>query len=112
MCSSDLLRALAMTSPGRHKFLPNVPSVKELGIPYELMVWTGYGVHSKTPEASARKIEEILLQIIRSKEYAEYNEKQSGGEVVGGTGDQLKAHVIAETNRYRELGKSMNLGEQ
>ena len=112
LIESGRLRALAMTSPGRHKFLPNVPSVKELGIPYELMVWTGYGVHSKTPEASARKIEEILLQIIRSKEYAEYNEKQSGGEVVGGTGDQLKAHVIAETNRYRELGKSMNLGEQ
>lgn len=106
------LRPLGVTGPGRHPFLPKVPSITEQGVPYELMVWTGFGVPARTPEPIARKLEEILLKILNSPEYAAYNEKQGGGETVAGTGEQLRALITAETARYRELGKTMSLVEK
>ena len=103
------LRALAVTGPNRHQFLPNVATVKELGINYELIVWTGFAASSKVPDAIAQKLEELLLTIIKSPEYKEYNDKQGGGEIVAGSGAMLRALIEAETARYREMGKTMKL---
>ena len=105
------LRPLAVTGPTRHPFLPNVPSMKDLGLDYDLQVWTGYAVPSKTPDAVARKLEELLIGILKSPEYTAYNEKQGGGETVAESGEQLRALIQKETNRYREMAKTMKLGE-
>jgi tripartite-type tricarboxylate transporter receptor subunit TctC len=106
------LRPLAMTSPTRHRFLPNVPTARELGIPFELMVWVGYGISAKVPEPVARRVEEVLLEIIRSPEFAAYNERQGGAETVAGSGEQLRRHIESELARYRELARSMSLAER
>ena len=105
------LRPLAVTGPTRHPFLPNVPSMKDLGLDYDLQVWTGYAVPSKTPEAVARKLEELLIGILKSPEYTAYNEKQGGAETVAESGEQLRALIQKETNRYREMAKTMKLGD-
>jgi tripartite-type tricarboxylate transporter receptor subunit TctC len=105
------LRPLAVTGPTRHPFLPNVPSMKDLGLDYDLQVWTGYAVPSKTPEAVARKLEELLIGILKSPEYTAYNEKQGGAETVAEPGEQLRALIQKETNRYREMAKTMKLGD-
>lgn len=106
------LRPLAMTSPTRHRFLPNVPTVRELGIPYELMVWTGFGISAKTPDPVARRVEEVLIELMRSPEYIAYNERQGGSELVAGSGEQLRKHIEGEFVRYRELAKTMNLADK
>ena len=106
------LRPLAVTSPGRHPFLPNVPGMKELGLNYELMVWTGFAVHGKTPEPVVQKVEEVLLGILKSPEYTAYNEKQGGAETIAGSGEQLRALIQTELGRYRELAKTMPLAEK
>jgi len=106
------LRPLAQTGPKRHAFLPNVPTARELGVDYELIVWTGFACSSKVPEAAAQKLEELLLVIIKSPEYKEYNDKQSGGEIIAGSGAMLRALIEAETARYREMGKTMKLTQQ
>lgn len=106
------LRPLAVTSPGRHSLLPNVPGMKELGLDWELLVWVGFGVSAKTPEPVAKKIEEILVGILKSPEYADYNARQSGAEIVAGSGEQLRALIAGETARYRELSKTMSLIEK
>jgi tripartite-type tricarboxylate transporter receptor subunit TctC len=105
------LRPLAVTSPSRHPLLPAVPGTKELGLNYDLQVWTGFAVHGKTPEPIARKVEETLLGILKSPEYAAYNEKQSGGELVAGSGEQLRALIASETARYREMARTMKLAD-
>ncbi len=103
------LRPLAVTGPNRHHFLPNVPTARELGVDYELIVWTGFAVSSKVPDQIVQKLEEILLTIIKSPEYKEYNDKQGGGEIVAGSAAMLRALIEAETARYREMGKTMKL---
>lgn len=106
------LRPLAQTGPNRHAFLPKVPTIQELGVPYELIVWTGFGVSAKTPEPLAHRLEELLLAILKSPEYKEYNDKQGGGEIIAGTGEQLKALIQAETARYRELARTVQLADK
>jgi tripartite-type tricarboxylate transporter receptor subunit TctC len=44
------LRALAVTSAARSEFLPEVPSLKELGFAdYELTTWMGLAAPARTP---------------------------------------------------------------
>ena len=87
------LRPLAMTSPTRHRFLPNVPTARELGIPFELMVWVGYGNSAKVPEPVARPVEEVLPEIIRSPEFAASNERKRVPATVAGRGAESQHHT-------------------
>jgi tripartite-type tricarboxylate transporter receptor subunit TctC len=46
------LRALAVTSPGRSEFLPEVPSLRERGFSdYELTTWMSLAAPARTPAA-------------------------------------------------------------
>lgn len=109
LIESGRLRPLAMTSPTRHRMLPQVPTVRELGVNWELMVWVGYAVSAKTPEPIAQRIEELLIEILRSPEFAAYNQRTSGAETVAGSGELLRRHIESEFARYREMAKTMNL---
>jgi tripartite-type tricarboxylate transporter receptor subunit TctC len=77
------LRPLAVTSPGRHPFLPNVPGMKELGLNYELMVWTGFEDNSLRVGVEGRRKVDIKKEL--SSSY-----------------DQLEAHgwVLEEKNVF------------
>ncbi len=104
LIDSGKIRALAVTGRARHPRLPNVPTVAETVLPgYDLYVWIGFGVHGKTPEPIARKLEAALVQAIKSPEYAKYNAEQGASEIVGTGGDQLAALIASETERYRTL---------
>jgi tripartite-type tricarboxylate transporter receptor subunit TctC len=106
------LRPLAITGPTRHPFLPDVPSMKDLGLDYVLQVWTGFGMSTKAPEALARAAQEQLIAIMKSPEYQTYNQNQAGAESVAEPGESLRQTILAETQRYRELGKTVNLHGQ
>ena len=54
------LRALAHTGEGRMAALPDVPSLKELGIPVEYNQWTGIFVPKNTPEPIVKKYRDAL----------------------------------------------------
>jgi tripartite-type tricarboxylate transporter receptor subunit TctC len=54
------LRALAHTGSGRMAVLPDVPSLKELGIPVEYNQWTGIFVPKSTPEPIVKKYRDAL----------------------------------------------------
>lgn len=51
------LRALAVTSAGRSEFLPEVPSLRELGFgDYELTTWMGLAAPARTPPAAIARM--------------------------------------------------------
>lgn len=54
------LRALAHTGSGRMAALPDVPALKELGIPVEYNQWTGIFVPKNTPEPIVKKYRDAL----------------------------------------------------
>jgi tripartite-type tricarboxylate transporter receptor subunit TctC len=55
---SGKLRALAQWGEGRIPTLPNVPSMKELGVPVSYLQWTGVFTPAGVPEAVVSKLRE------------------------------------------------------
>lgn len=54
------LRALAHTGTGKMAALPDVPALKDLGIPVEYNQWTGIFVPKSTPEPIVKKYRDAL----------------------------------------------------
>lgn len=74
------VRALGVTGPVRASTLPDVPTMREAGMPIELTIWIGAFVPAKTPPSVVARLNELLNQATQSKE-AQERFKQSGGSV-------------------------------
>lgn len=104
------LRALAVASQQRQASLPDVPTLRESGLPdYELTVWVGFAVHAKTPAPVARKLEGILLQVIAQPEFAEMAGRAANMEVLGQDSRAFTDQIARDTQRYQSLAQHLEL---
>ncbi|OZI26732.1 hypothetical protein CAL26_05270 [Bordetella genomosp. 9] len=62
--SGGRVRPLAVTSPSRTGFLPDTPTMKELGIDMNVELWSGLFVPAGTPPAVVRKLEATMKTIM------------------------------------------------
>ena len=61
MINAGRLRGLAVTSANRLPGLPDVPTLRELGLPPPgIAIWVGTGLHRATPEPLAARLEQAL----------------------------------------------------
>ena len=74
------LRVLAVQSDRRLKSIPEVPSVKELGIDAEYQAWIGIMAPKGTPEPIVKKLREVLASAVKDKTFIDTIE--TAGEVV------------------------------
>jgi len=74
------LRALAVQSDRMHKSIPEIPSVKELGIDAEYQAWIGILAPKGTPEPIVKKLREVLANAVKDKTFIDTIE--TAGEVV------------------------------
>jgi tripartite-type tricarboxylate transporter receptor subunit TctC len=59
------LRALAVTTPERWRTLPDVPTLREAGLPnYRAPAWQGLVAPAATPDAAIRRLSEALRQVM------------------------------------------------
>lgn len=103
------LRALAITSPQRAKFLPDLPTVAEAGAPgFAVMQW--YGV--LTPAGTARTVVERLnreiVKVLQQREVATRLEND-GSEGVGSSPQQFAAHIKSETDKWAQVIKQIGI---
>ena len=107
LAKSGKIRVLAITSTERHPGMPEVPTVVESGFPnYTLYQITGFGVHGKTPDDIAKKVEGAILRVTASQEFKSYIE-ESGAQAIALTGAQMADSLSAERKRYREILKTI-----
>lgn len=91
------LRGLGVTGPTRASTLPDVPTMREAGMPIELSVWNGAYVPAKTPHAVVVRLNELLNQATQSKQGQE-RFKQTGGTV-----DTMSPEEFAKFNEQEVL---------
>lgn len=109
LIAAGKLRPLAVTSRERIPQLPNLPTVRESGLPnYELYVWIGLGINAKTPEASAKILEAALMRAMATEEFRTYVTQTAAAEVYPIPGKELAALIASETARYRQLVKEFD----
>jgi tripartite-type tricarboxylate transporter receptor subunit TctC len=89
------LKVLAVTGDERMPSMPEVPTLKEEGVPLSSYVWLGVCSGSGTPPQVVTKLNEVLRQILATPEYQELVRK-TGTIPVSSTPQEFQA-VIQKT---------------
>jgi len=100
------LRALAVQANQRLKALPDVPSVKELGLDIEFYGWAGISAPSKTPMPIVEKLRQAAKKVVEDKTYIDMIEKR-GDEVRFKMGDEMTQYWDTEAAMIAKLIKKL-----
>lgn len=103
------LRALAATSAQRSGFLPEVPTVAELGNPgYEIDVWFGLFAPAKTPSDIVAKLNAEAVKYLSSPAAKEAYAKV-GHETIHSNPEAVRNRIIAEQKAFAKAVKDAKL---
>ncbi len=97
------LRALAITSAERHPLVPEVPTVRELGVPQlEISNWTAVLTQAAVPAPLLARLERDVLAAIHDPDTTR-RAQEAGFQVLGWDAARSAAFVRAETDRWATL---------
>ena len=106
---SGKLRALAVMSAERSPAYPDVPTMKEQGLPdLEVETWYGSFVPAGTPETVIREINAGINAALKDAQVREAIDKQ-GMTPVGGTPQRLGDLVKSELPRWNRVVKEAGI---
>jgi tripartite-type tricarboxylate transporter receptor subunit TctC len=97
------LRPLAITSAERHPLVPDVPTVREAGLPQlEISNWTAMQVPAGTPPALMARLERDVMAAIGDAD-TKRRAQEAGFQVLGWDAASSTVFVRAETDRWATL---------
>ena len=106
--TAGAVKILAVTTPKRSPFLPDVPTLKEQGIDVEADAWNGLIAPAGTPLAILDKIRRAVVEAIQSPELKAKFATQMM-EPVGDTPEQFRALIDADLARWTPVIKAANI---
>ncbi len=103
------LKALAVTSPKRIAFLPNVPTVAESGLSgFDMVSWYGLWGPAALPKELGRRLSGEVAKAVRSQLAVERLGEQ-GFDAVGSTPEEFAAFLEQELVKYTRIVKQANV---
>ncbi len=96
------LRILAVTSPERFPGMPNVPTIAEAGIAYNVTSWYGLAFPANTPDAVLQKMNKAVREALADPQVIEQI-KKTGIAAKSSTSDELEKHVTSEIAKWKKL---------
>ena len=97
------LRALAVTTEQRLPYLPDVPTIAELGFPgYEITSWQGVLAPAGTPKDVVAKINGELVRMVNTPE-VHRRISHEGADPVGSTPDAFAHRVKSEIAKWTKV---------
>ena len=106
------LRALASTTAGRAAYLPEVPSVHEVGVTgFEVVTWNGFFVPAKTPPDVIELINRETREVLRDAELAR-RFTELGLEPLPSTPQELGARMTSEIARWARVINEAGIEKQ
>lgn len=96
------LRVLAVTSPERFPAMPDVPTIAESGLPYNVTSWYGLALPAGTPDTVVRKLNQTVRAALADPHVIEQINK-TGVTPKGSTPDELEKHVTSEIAKWKKL---------
>jgi tripartite-type tricarboxylate transporter receptor subunit TctC len=101
-------RLLAIATPERLAYFPDVPTFRELGLDWVDGAYRGVGVPSSTPVEMRRRISEIFTEIGKDAEYKRKMTEQ-GLEIVDIPYDKMAAFLEERRKAYVASAKLLGL---
>lgn len=103
------LRAIAVTTEERLPYLPDVPTIAELGFPgYEISSWQGVFAPAGTPKDVVGKINGELVRMLNVPEVRR-RISQEGADPVGSTPDAFATRVKNEITKWTKVIKTSGI---
>jgi tripartite-type tricarboxylate transporter receptor subunit TctC len=102
---SGTVRALAVTTSARSPAIPDVPTMKEAGLDYEVPFWTAIYVPARTPKAVIEKLAGAIGKAMKSGDVIK-RLADVGTEAIGSTPAELDALTRQQFSLYREIVKN------
>ncbi|NWF92779.1 MAG: tripartite tricarboxylate transporter substrate binding protein [Syntrophaceae bacterium] len=96
LARGNKLRVLAVVGAKRLKSIPDIPTVKELGIDAEYYGWVGIMAPKNTPMPIVQKLRDITKKVAEDKSFIDMIEKP-GDEVYFLNGDELAKWMEKES---------------
>ena len=100
------LRVLAISGKGRSPFLPDVPTLRELGYPLTVREWYGFFLPGKATPEVVRRASAYLQPALAHPDLAEYG-KQYALEVQSSSAPALADLLKADAEEWRRLIKQV-----
>ena len=98
------LRALAVTSPERSKFVPDLPTVAEAGVPgYEARQWWGMFTQGKTPRAIVARLNGEIQKILAAEDVKARLADEGAEPVLQMTPEAFAAVVKSDIAKWRKI---------
>jgi tripartite-type tricarboxylate transporter receptor subunit TctC len=101
-------RLLAVATPQRLSYFPDVPTFREVGLDWVDGAYRGVGVPKSTPEDVRRHVSTCFSEISKDAEYRRKMTEQ-GLEIVDVTYDKMAAFVEERKKAYLAVAKLMGL---
>jgi tripartite-type tricarboxylate transporter receptor subunit TctC len=102
------LRALAVTSDKRLPAWPDLPTMREAGVPgYEIGVWYGVVAPSGTPADVVAKLNDTIQRVQRDEVALKMVADISASMTNPTTPDQFRDFLVKEGERYKDLVQKM-----
>ena len=103
------LRALAVTGKKRSALLPEIPTLRESGLPeYEAGSWYGIEAPAGTPRTIIDQLNAVMVKALKQPEVAR-RLALDGAEVIGSTPEEFGAHIKAELERVGKVVRAAGI---
>src|SRR5262245_46384262 len=103
------LRALAVTTLQRSKFLPDVPTIDESGVRgYDYSTWTTLGIPAATPKETVQKLRDAVDTVIAQPRTREAFGKL-GAEVVRNSPEEFTRQLRDDYARWARIRKETRI---
>jgi tripartite-type tricarboxylate transporter receptor subunit TctC len=94
------LRALAVTGGERSPVVPDIPTLKESGVPIEAIIWLGLGGPPKMPADVVAKLHDGMRQVARDPEVQKRIGDMGAQATVSPSPQQFREFMLAERERW------------
>jgi tripartite-type tricarboxylate transporter receptor subunit TctC len=106
---SGRLRALAIAGPKRSTQLPDVPTLKELGVDgVEVQQWYGFFAPAKTPPEVVTRLHQLINRILSDDDIIKQIEGQ-GADVETVSQAEFASILRSELTKWRQVVASANI---
>ncbi len=106
---SGAVRGLAVTSATRHPSWPDLPTLKELGMPdMEVPVWMALFAPAKTPPAIVARLQREVARAVRLPEIKE-RFAAMGVDPVGGTSEELARQLVRDIEKWTAVARAAGI---
>ena len=106
---ANRVRALGVTTAKRSRFMPELPTIAEAGVPgFEASTWHGVLVPAGTPLTI---VERLNAEINRMLQLADVRERLAamGAEIVGGSARDFADHIQREIPKWAKVVKAIGV---